>query len=125
MRYMFVTMDVSKLTGWLNADACCRESKGGHAMRGAGREVRAERQEGLGQRRRERRHARGEGPTEGLGARARAGRTPNISIMPVTLDVSKLLSGWLNFPAHCRVEGEGNENAMRSEVRTGRREGLG
>ena len=42
MAYMFVTLDVSKLSGWLNADASCRESKGGHATRGevcAGRKV--------------------------------------------------------------------------------------
>ena len=25
-----VTLEVSKLSGWLNADASCRESKGGH-----------------------------------------------------------------------------------------------
>eukprot|EP00964_Phaeocystis_antarctica_P014123 scaffold7779_cov62-Phaeocystis_antarctica.AAC.3 len=31
---MVVTLDVSKLSGWLNADACCRESRGGHAVRG-------------------------------------------------------------------------------------------
>ena len=31
--YMFVTLDVSKLSGWLNAHAYCRESKGGHTMR--------------------------------------------------------------------------------------------
>jgi len=30
---------------------------------------------------------------------------PNMWPMLVTLEVSKLLSGWLNFPAHCRVEG--------------------
>ena len=29
-----VTLDVSKLSDWLNADANCRESKGGHAVRG-------------------------------------------------------------------------------------------
>eukprot|EP00964_Phaeocystis_antarctica_P058603 scaffold34770_cov81-Phaeocystis_antarctica.AAC.2 len=45
MRYMFVTLDVSKLSGWLNADAYCRESEGGHAMRG-------ERAEGSGSDRR-------------------------------------------------------------------------
>ena len=33
---MFVTLEVSQLSGWLNADAICRESKGGHAMRGGG-----------------------------------------------------------------------------------------
>ena len=39
---MFVTLEVSKLSGWLNADAYCRESKGGHTMlwaRCAGREA--------------------------------------------------------------------------------------
>eukprot|EP00964_Phaeocystis_antarctica_P065037 scaffold39175_cov43-Phaeocystis_antarctica.AAC.3 len=32
---MAVTLEVSKLSGWLNADASCRESKGGHTVRGA------------------------------------------------------------------------------------------
>eukprot|EP00964_Phaeocystis_antarctica_P046654 scaffold26979_cov53-Phaeocystis_antarctica.AAC.5 len=32
---MVVTLDVSKLSGWLNADASCRESKGGHIRCGA------------------------------------------------------------------------------------------
>eukprot|EP00964_Phaeocystis_antarctica_P144020 scaffold109703_cov52-Phaeocystis_antarctica.AAC.2 len=32
---MFVTLEVSKLSGWLNADADCRESKAGHTVRGA------------------------------------------------------------------------------------------
>eukprot|EP00964_Phaeocystis_antarctica_P032563 scaffold18441_cov48-Phaeocystis_antarctica.AAC.1 len=31
---MSVTLDVSKLSGWLNADAYCREPKGGHTVRG-------------------------------------------------------------------------------------------
>eukprot|EP00964_Phaeocystis_antarctica_P086734 scaffold54948_cov49-Phaeocystis_antarctica.AAC.2 len=31
MAYMVVTLEVSKLSGWLNTDASCRESKGGHA----------------------------------------------------------------------------------------------
>ena len=31
---MFVTLEVSKLSGWLNAAACCRESNGGHTVRG-------------------------------------------------------------------------------------------
>ena len=34
MLRLFVTLDVSKLSGWLNADAYCRESKGGHTVRG-------------------------------------------------------------------------------------------
>ena len=38
---MYVTLEVSKLSGWLNADAPCRESNGGHTVRGedAGREA--------------------------------------------------------------------------------------
>ena len=34
MKLVSVTLEVSKLSGWLNADAPCRESKGGHAVRG-------------------------------------------------------------------------------------------
>ena len=34
MPYMSVTLDVSRLSGWLNADALCRASKEGHAGRG-------------------------------------------------------------------------------------------
>ena len=45
MTRMVVTLEVSKLSGWLNAVACCRESKGGHTMLG---EVRTGRREGGG-----------------------------------------------------------------------------
>ena len=34
MLLMSLTLEVSKLSDWLNADAYCRESKGGHAVRG-------------------------------------------------------------------------------------------
>ena len=34
MDCMVVTLEASKLSGWLNTDAYCRESKGGHAVRG-------------------------------------------------------------------------------------------
>ena len=52
------------------------------------------------------RHARREGPAvKAGGARACAERTTNITLMSVTLDVSKL-SGWLNAAADCRVERE-------------------
>ena len=34
MRAMSLTLEVSKLSGWLNAFAYCRESKEGHAVRG-------------------------------------------------------------------------------------------
>ena len=40
MPYMAVTLEVSKLSGWLNADAPCRESKGGHPLGGELREGR-------------------------------------------------------------------------------------
>ena len=65
---MSVILEVSMLSGWLNAFACCRVEghDRGHAMRG---EVRAGRWEGLGWWWRER-HARGKGPTQGLGAGA-------------------------------------------------------
>ena len=60
-----------------------------------GGEVRAGRREGVGWWRRkavctERR------PDSGLGGRARAERTENMEPMFVTLEVSKLLSGWSN-----------------------------
>ena len=48
----------------------------------------------------------GEGPTQGVRVRARAGSTANMRFMSVTLEVSKL-SGWLNAFAYCRVEGRG------------------
>ena len=35
MLYMLVTREVSQLRGWLKADACCRGSQAGHAVRGA------------------------------------------------------------------------------------------
>ena len=34
MKSMVVTLEVSKLSGWLNAWADCRESQGGHTVRG-------------------------------------------------------------------------------------------
>ena len=43
MAYMVVTLDVSKLSGWLNTDAPCRESKGGRY--GAGRGAAGRREE--------------------------------------------------------------------------------
>eukprot|EP00964_Phaeocystis_antarctica_P039603 scaffold22650_cov55-Phaeocystis_antarctica.AAC.4 len=50
------------------------------------------------------RRARGVGPAvKAGGARACAGRTENMYIISVTLDVSKL-SGWLNAEVSCRVE---------------------
>ena len=40
MCHMLVTLDVSKLSGWLNADACCRVERWAcDAGRGAAREA--------------------------------------------------------------------------------------
>ena len=33
IQFIVVTLDVSKLSGWLNAGVSCAESKGGHGMR--------------------------------------------------------------------------------------------
>ena len=91
-----VTLDVSKLSGWLNTDASCRAQGGAcDAGRGAGGGGRAWSGGGAS-------GAQREGLTiKGWGAGAK--RTSNMSRMPVTLDVSKL-SGWLNTDASCRVE---------------------
>ena len=45
MPFMVVTLEVSTLSGWLNAFTFCRESKGGHTVRG---EMRAGRPEAAG-----------------------------------------------------------------------------
>eukprot|EP00964_Phaeocystis_antarctica_P057082 scaffold33736_cov50-Phaeocystis_antarctica.AAC.6 len=49
MPFMFVTLDVSKLSGWLNADAYCRVESRACTMRS---EVWARRREGVGWRQR-------------------------------------------------------------------------
>eukprot|EP00964_Phaeocystis_antarctica_P094001 scaffold60773_cov44-Phaeocystis_antarctica.AAC.4 len=82
---MFVTLEVSKLSGWLNADAPCRESKGGRAVRS---EVY---QSAGGRRRTTAAHAACRGGLDcRLGARHGAERTWNIWYMVVTPEVSQL-----------------------------------
>jgi hypothetical protein len=71
---MFVTLDVSKLSGWLNADANCQvKGRACDTGRGAGREA-----GGRGAAASRAASMHGEGPTQGLGARARAERTANM-----------------------------------------------
>ena len=114
---MAVTLEVSKLSGWLNADAYCRESKEGHAVRG---EV-----YGSGGSRRwtTAAHAACRGGRDcRLGAGHGEERTLNMKDMVVTLEVSKL-SGWLNADAYCRDSKGGH--AVRDDVRAGRREAAG
>jgi len=106
---MFVTLDVSQLSGWLNAGACCRvEGRAYDVGRGAGREA-----GGCGAAA----CTRGRGPTQVVGSRARAERTENMFAMSVTLYASKF-SGWLNADAYCRVEGRacGAERAIGGRV---------
>ena len=104
---MVVTLDVSKLTGWLNA-VFCRVARGG---RGEGRAAcrAGGRLAGRGRRgewRRRKQRAGREPAAEGRWpGGARVERTKNMPLMVVTLDVSKL-SGWLNADAICRVERE-------------------
>eukprot|EP00964_Phaeocystis_antarctica_P109098 scaffold73594_cov55-Phaeocystis_antarctica.AAC.1 len=105
---MVVTLEVSKLSGWLNSYACCRESKGGHAVRGevwAGRREAAD-DRGASRARKGRLDCR-------FGAGHGEGRTWNILAMVVTLEVSKL-SGWLNADAPCRESkrGQGEVQAL-------------
>ena len=65
MKLMSLTLDVSKLSSWSNACVSCRvERRACDAGRGAAREAYG-RREVVGWRRRKR-HARGEGPTQGL-----------------------------------------------------------
>ncbi len=97
MDCIVVTLDVSRLSDWLNADALCREKKG-PSQRGG---VRAG---GVSGRRKRRKQSR-KAPTVEAEARTRKERTENMPFMLVTLEVSRL-SGWLNADAPCQVEKE-------------------
>eukprot|EP00964_Phaeocystis_antarctica_P031102 scaffold17599_cov43-Phaeocystis_antarctica.AAC.1 len=121
MPSMSVTLDVSKLSGWLNAAAPCRVERrgvrcGARCGPGAG---------GRGPAAAHERHARREGPAvKAGGAKACAERTQNMRYMVVTLDVSKL-SGWLNADAFCRVESrayDAGRGAGRGREGMGRRQ---
>ena len=83
MKAMVVTLEVSKLSGWLNADAYCRASNGGHTVRCAVQSTARRRATAV--------HATCKG---GLDCRSAAGlgeeRTKNMERMSVTLEVSKL-----------------------------------
>jgi len=102
MEYMVVTLEVSKLSGWLKAVASCRvegracDAEGERCETGGGRAcgVVVARQEAC----------TGMAGLKAWGPRARAERTLNMSLMSVTLEVS-MLSGWLKVDAPYRVEG--------------------
>ena len=87
MASMFVTRDVSQLSGWLKAVANCRGSQAGHTVRGAGcGPQEAERGERL---RCARSMHRREGATTDLGGGGGEQRTENIKAMFVTREVSQ------------------------------------
>ena len=111
-----MTLDVSRLSGWLNTDAYCRESKGRHTVRVA------KCGSGGGRRWAGARSGQGCGLDCRLGAGHWKERTWNMPPMCVTLEVSKL-SGWLNADAAYREPKGGH--TMLGEVRVGRREGGG
>jgi hypothetical protein len=102
MLTMFVTLEVSQLSGWLKARACCQPKgrgmrcgtrcgpRGGRAWGGGGASgVHGE---------------KARLKAWGARGRGRAERTVNMPYMVVTLDVSKF-SGWLNFCTPCQPKG--------------------
>jgi hypothetical protein len=121
MPYMVVTLEVSKLSGWLKADASCRLE--GEGMRCGEGEVRAGRREGPGcGGGTQAAHARGKGPTQGLGAKGTRGAHVE-HVLHVRdaggVQAQRLVEGRRGLPS--RREG------MRCggrEVRAGWREGL-
>ena len=89
MKVMSLTLDVSKLSGWLNALASCRVTRPRLVCRPNAERARWE----VGSRWR---CMQGAGRSQlDIGGETRAERTQNMLPMSVTLDVSKL-SGWLN-----------------------------
>ena len=97
MYCMFVTLEVSKLSGWLNADASCRESE--RRACGVWGEVCGRQREAAGDRGARSLQERARLQIGGRGHGEE--RTQNMESMFVTLEVSKL-SGWLNTDATCR-----------------------
>jgi hypothetical protein len=96
---MVVTLEVSRLSGWLNADMDCRvkgeaskeRPRGGRAWRSGGGANSVP--------------GRPKSVEQLPAGRARAKRTINILSMVLTLEVSRL-SGWLNADAYCRAKRE-------------------
>ena len=94
---MLVTLDVSKVSGWLNAFVYCRVQRGAWEagdMQSAGGRRPVDGSQGSMW-----------GPSSWRIGQVRS-RTANMYRMLVTLEVSKL-SGWLNARAFCRVHRQG------------------
>ena len=101
MRFMSMTLEVSKLSGWLKAAARCRVQRGHPTEGNAWRGDVAHRGNGESATQRTRRARVAQLGSEGR--RRRWKRTWNIRFMYVTLEVSKL-SGWLKAVAYCRAQ---------------------
>ena len=99
MESMFVTLEVSKLSGRLNADANCRKESRKEGMRCVWGEVCGRQREAAGDRGARSLQERARLQIGGRGHGEE--RTQNMESMFVTLEVSKL-SGWLNTDATCR-----------------------
>ena len=91
MEFMFATLEVSKLSGWLNDDANCRVERraydAGEVHLGGGRAWGSSGASG----------AQGGPDYKGWGQRVRAERTRNIWFMFVTLEVTQLEMSALKF----------------------------
>jgi hypothetical protein len=83
-----VTLEVSKLSGWLKADAPCRVEGRGHAMRGGRGASREAGELGVWWRHTSGMHV-DVARLKAWGPRARAERTENMELMSVTLEVSQ------------------------------------
>ena len=117
---MSVTLEVLKLSGWLNADADCRvegracDAEGRGARRVAGGPVVAAAHK---------RHMHGEGPTQGLGAKGtRGAHEEHVAHGRDAggVEAQRLVEGRRLLPS--RREGK---RCGGGEVRAGRQEGLG
>jgi hypothetical protein len=121
MPYMVVTLEVSKLSGWLKADAYCRVE--GEGMRCGGERCASREAGGPGVVAAHKRHARGKGPTQGLGAKGTRGAHVEHEVHGRDaggVEAQRLVEAPRELPS--RREG------MRcggGEVRARRREGLG
>jgi len=121
MATMVVTLEVSKLSGWLKADAYCRVEgracdAGGEVL-GAGRRERA-----CGVVAAHKTHARGKGPTQGLGAKGTRGAHAEHGEHgrgAGGVEAQRLVERRRGLPS--RREGR---RCGGGEVRAGRREGL-
>ena len=116
MAPIVVTLEVSKLSGWLKAVARCRVEREGHAMRG---EVRAGRREGV-ERWHRKRHAQGR-PVSRLGGQGTRGAHSEHGVHVRDLGgvkAQRLVERRRGLPS--RREG----HAMRGKVRAGRPEGV-